>query len=174
MNDELGDRVVYNPRGRNAENDLAACILQAAHVFMMDSRLVWVRGGPLVQVNRDAVAELCRRFIVTAHPVNRGTEAEPDWAVDYRPFAPDELTIRNLIRESLPKHAPAVRPEAAPLPEVVDQRVYDPQTELERAAGRRASAKWAASGSNVRLQQEIEAGQRAAARQRAQGQAGST
>jgi len=39
MNDELNGRVVYAPRGRNAEDDLAACILQAAHIFMMDGQL---------------------------------------------------------------------------------------------------------------------------------------
>jgi hypothetical protein len=170
--DVLGDRVVYNPRGRNAEDDLAACILQAAQVFMMDGQVIWITDGKRVPINRDAVTALCRRFIVTAHPVNRGTEAEPDWAVDYRPFAPDELTIRNLIRESLPKRAPAVRPEAAPPPpEAVEVRVHDPQTELEMAAGRRTSARWAALGSAERTQQERERGAEVIARHRARGTA---
>ena len=170
MNDELGDRVIYNPRGRNAEDDLAACIMQAAPIFMMDGRLVWVRGGPLTLINRDAVIELCGRFIVTEHPVNRGTEAEPDWVVEYRQFVPDELMVRNLIRESLPRRAPVVWPEAAPPPPEPEPQVLLPETEIEIAAGKRTAARWAGLGSKERLQQEIEAGQRAAARHKAQGQ----
>ena len=82
MNDESNGRIVYSPRGRNAEDDLAACILRAAKIFMMDGQLVWVKGGPLVPVVRDVVIELCGRFVVTEHPVNRGTEAEPDWVLN--------------------------------------------------------------------------------------------
>ena len=168
MNDELGDRVIYNPRGRNAEDDLAACIMQAAPIFMMDGRLVWVRGGPLTLINRDAVIELCGRFIVTEHPVNRGTEAEPDWVVEYRQFVPDELMVRNLIRESLPRRAPVVWPEAAPPPPEPEVRIYDPKTQAEMAAGERLVARYASGGAE-RRQQELEAGQWAAAKHRSRG-----
>ena len=160
-NDALDGRVVYSPRGRNAEDDLAACILRAAKIFMMDGQLVWVKGGPLVPVVRDVVIELCGRFVVTEHPVNRGTEAEPDWAVEYRAFAPTELTIRNLIRESLPKRAPVVQPEAAQRVEEEPQLLPDDHPEV--VAGRRAAAKYAEAG-DARLHEEMDAGQRTAAR----------
>ena len=44
-NDELGDRVVYAPRGRNAEDDLAACILKATRIFLMDGGCFWAAMG---------------------------------------------------------------------------------------------------------------------------------
>ena len=50
--------------------------------------------------------------MVTKRPVNRGTESEPNWAVESRPFEPTELTIRNLIRESLPTRVTVVQAEA--------------------------------------------------------------
>jgi hypothetical protein len=162
MNDELGDRVVYAPRGRNAEDDLAACILAAAKIFQMDGQLVWITDGKRVPVFRGTVVELCRRFIVTAHPVNRGTEAEPNWVVEYRAFEPTELTIRNLIRESLPKRAPVVQPEATPRPPKAAGPGL-PDDHPEMIAGRRVAAKYTETG-NEQLRQEMEAGQRTAAR----------
>jgi hypothetical protein len=170
-NNELGGRAVYNPRGRNAEDDLAACILQAATVFTMDGQVVWIADGKKTPVFRDAVIELCRRFIVTAHPVNRGTETEPNWVVEYRPFVPPELMVRNLVRESLPRRAPVVWPEAAPPPPPPPEVPLSDHP--EHVAGRRTAAKWAERGSSTRLQQEIETGQHAAAKYRAaQGQPG--
>jgi hypothetical protein len=168
MNDELGDRVVYNPRGKNAEDDLAACILQAAPIFQMDGQVVWIIDGKRAPVFRDVVYELCRRFIVTARPVNHGTEAEPDWVVEYRPFVPDELMVRNLVRESLPRRAPVVWPEAAPPPPEPEVRIYDPKTQAEMAAGERLVARYASGGAE-RRQQELEAGQWAAAKHRSRG-----
>jgi hypothetical protein len=160
MNDELGDRVVYAPRGRNAEDDLADCILRAAKIFWMDGQLVWITDGRRVPVVRDVVVELCRRFVVTEHPVNHGTEAEPNWVVERRPVVPNELTIRNLIRESLPRRAPVVQPEAAPIP--AEPMVLRPDDDPEVMAGRRAVARHGEIGSE-RLREEIEAGQRRAA-----------
>ena len=118
MNDELGNRVVYAPRGRNAEDDLAACILRAAKIFMMDGQLAWIADGKRVPVVRDVVIELCRQFVVTEHPVER----DGKWIVERRPFVPDELKVRNLIRESLPKRAPVVQAEAPPKPQEKPQR----------------------------------------------------
>jgi hypothetical protein len=169
MNEELGDRVIFNPRGKSREDDLADCILRAAPVFFMDGQTVWITDGKRVPIFRDVVYELCRRFVVTARPVERGGK----WAVEYRPFVPDQLMVQNLIRESLPKRAPVVLPEVAPPPPEPELRIYDEKTLLEIAAGKRAAARWAGLGSSERLQQEIEAGQRAVARAAArQGSAG--
>jgi hypothetical protein len=143
MNDELGDRIVYSPRGRQAEDDLAECMVRAAHIFWMGGQLVWITDGRRVPVVRDVVIELCRRFVVTAHPINRGTEAEPNWVIEYRPVVPTELTVRNLIRESLPKRVPMVQPEVAPTaPEPMLPVVHDPKTLAEIAAGQRRSAQF--------------------------------
>jgi hypothetical protein len=141
MNDELNGRVVYSPRGRNAEDDLAACILQAAHVFMMDGQLTWIADGKRVPVFRDVVYELCQRFVVTEHPVNRAGK----WIVERQPVVPDELMVRNLIRESLPKRAPVVQP-------VVERPQEEPPVMLpddhpEVVAGRRTAARHASTGS---------------------------
>jgi hypothetical protein len=157
MNDELGDRVVYSPRGRNAEDDLAACILQATHIFMMDGQLVWITDGKRVPVFRDVMIELCRRFVVTEHPVER----DGKWVVELRPFVPDELMVRNLIRESLPKRVTVVRPEAAPA--LAPEAPGLPDDHPEVAAGRRQLARHAEQG-NSRLQEELEAGRMATAR----------
>jgi hypothetical protein len=157
MNDELGDRVVYAPRGRNTEDDLADCILRAAHIFWMNGQLVWIVDEKRVPVFRDAVIEICRRFVVTAHPVERGGK----WWIEYRPVTPTELTVRNLIRESLPKRAPIVQAETAPpAPEPTPML---PDDHPEVVAGRRALARHAAVG-DERLREELAAGQRAAAR----------
>jgi hypothetical protein len=163
MNDEPGDRVVYAPRGRNAEDDLAACILRAAQIFMMDGQLVWIAGGKRVPVVRNVVVELCRRFVVTEHPVNRGTEAEPNWIVERRPVAPGELTIRNLIRESLPRRAPVVWPEAAPIPPEAPRRgLPDDHPETREGLARHAEV------GGERLRAEIAGGQQTAARHQRQ------
>jgi hypothetical protein len=156
MNEELNGRVVYSPRGRNAEDDLAACILAAAHIFWMDGQLVWITDGKRVPVFRDAVIELCRRYVVTAHPVER----DGMWVIEYRPVVPTELTIRNLIRESLPKRVTVVQPEAAPRP--AEPVAMLPDDHPEVVAGRRAQARHAAIG-NEQLRAEIEAGQRRSA-----------
>jgi hypothetical protein len=156
-NDELGDRVVYAPRGRQAEDDLAGCILRAAHIFFMDGQLVWITDGRRVPVFRDVVIELCRRFIVTEHPVER----DGKWTVERRPFTPTELTVRNLIRESLPKRVTVVQAEA---PQRVEEpqtpQAMTPETEIEIAAGQRSLARHA----GVQLPEEIAAGARAASR----------
>jgi hypothetical protein len=153
MNDESDGRVVYSPRGRNAEDDLAACILRAAKIFMMDDRLVWITDGKRVPVFRDVVIELCRRFVVTEMPVER----DGKWIVERRPFVPDELMVRNLIRESLPKRAPIVQPEAAPIP--AEPPVTLPDDHPDLVAGRRALARYAGGASGERTRQEIERGQ---------------
>ena len=150
MNDELNGRVVYAPRGRNAEDDLAACILQAAHIFRMDGQLVWITDGRRVPVVRDVVVELCRRFVVTEHPVER----DGKWIVERRPFVPTELMVRNLIRESLPKRAPVVQPEAAPRPQ---EKPQVPSNPIEAARGAQVLARYAEPGGG-RLRQEIEKG----------------
>ena len=105
---------------------------------------VWVTDGKLVPVFRGTVIELCRRFVVTEHPVNRGTESEPNWAVEHRAVVPDELTIRNLIRGSLPKRVTIVRPEAAPAP--AEPAVMLPDDHPEVVAGRRQLARHANAG----------------------------
>ena len=153
MNDELNGRVVYAPRGRNAEDDLAACILQAAHIFMMDGQLVWITDGRRVPVVRDVVVELCRRFVVTEHPVER----DGKWIVERRPVVPDELMVRNLIRESLPRRARVVWPEAAPPPQAPEPVVIT--NPIEHAAGQRALARHAGGASGERTRQEIARGQ---------------
>jgi hypothetical protein len=159
MNDELNGRIVYSPRGRNAEDDLAACILQAARIFWMNGQLTWITDGKRVPVVRNAVIEICRRFIVTEHPVNRGTEAEPNWVVERRPFVPNELMVRNLIRESLPRRAPMVQAEAPPR---VEEAPQAPSNPLEAARGAQELARYA-EPEGGRLRQEIETGQRRAA-----------
>jgi hypothetical protein len=151
-NDALDGRVVYSPRGRNAEDHLADCILRAARIFMMDGQLVWITDGKRVPVVRTAVIELCRRFVVTEHPVNRAGK----WIVERQPVVPDELMVRNLIRESLPKRAPVVQP-------VVERPQEEPPVMLpddhpEIVAGRRELARHREQGSE-RTRGEIERGQ---------------
>jgi hypothetical protein len=124
---------------------------------MMGGQLVWITDGKRVPVFRDVVVELCRRFVVTEHPVER----DGKWEVERRPFVPTELTVRNLIRESLPKRAPVVQPEAAPAP--AEPAVLLPDDHPEVVAGRRTAARHAGLGGD-RLQEESEAGRRTAAR----------
>jgi hypothetical protein len=110
-----------------------------------------------VPVSRSVVLEICRRFVVTRHPVNKGTIAAPDWVIEYRPFVPDELTVRNLIRESLPRRAPVAQAEAAPAPAEPVAMLPDDHPEI--MAGRRAAARHAMVG-DERLKEEIAAGER--------------
>jgi hypothetical protein len=156
MNAQLDDRQVYAPRGRNAEDDLADCILRAAKIFMMDGRLVWIADGQCRPVVRTAVIELCRRYVVTEHPVER----DGKWIVERRPFVPTELMVRNLIRESLPKQVPVVQPEMVERPQEEPQVLSNP---IEAEAGRRALARHGAAAGE-RLREEMEAGQRTLAK----------
>jgi hypothetical protein len=140
MNNGLDGRVVYSPRGRNAEDDLAECMVAATDIFLIGDQLIWIDGGRYIPVVRQVVLEICRRFVVTKHPVNRGTEAKPDWVVERRPVIPNELTVRNLIRESLPRRAPVVQPEAPPMPQEAPQVPSNP---VEAARGAEVLARYA-------------------------------
>jgi hypothetical protein len=153
--DQLDDRQVYAPRGRNAEDDLADCILRAAKIFWMDGQSTWITDGKRVPVFRDTVVELCRRFVVTEHPVER----DGKWIVERRPFVPTELMVRNLIRESLPRRAPVVQAEAQPKPQE-EPRV--PSNPIEAARGAQVAARYAEPGGE-RTRQEIERGQQRSA-----------
>jgi hypothetical protein len=94
-----------------------------------------------------------RRFIVTRQPVNRGT----DWVVERRPFVPGELTIRNLIKESLPRRATVVQVEAPPPP---PEKAALPSNPIEAEAGRKVLERYGQTGTP----QEAEAGRRTAAK----------
>jgi hypothetical protein len=56
MNDGLDGRVVYSPRGRNAEDDLAECMVAATDIFLIGGQLIWINGGRYIPVVRQAAA----------------------------------------------------------------------------------------------------------------------
>jgi hypothetical protein len=74
---------------------LAEAIAKSANLFNQGGRLVWLHEGEL-RPREDVLGELIRRHVVTKHPVHRGAKG---WGVEYRPFEPDEKTIRALLTE---------------------------------------------------------------------------
>ena len=75
---------------------LAEAIAKSANLFNQGGRLVWLHEGELRPVRGNVLGDLIRMHVVTKHPVHRGAEG---WGVEYRPFEPDEKTIRALLTE---------------------------------------------------------------------------
>jgi len=97
---KLNGRTVWERRGEDPYEDLNAlsdAVAKSAHIRVHEGRLVLFEAGARRILNREILAELIRSRIVTEHWVNRGTEAEPRWEIEYRPVEPDERTIRSLL-----------------------------------------------------------------------------
>jgi hypothetical protein len=97
MDDKLGDRKEYRPRGRDPREDL--CTLadtiagSEAGLFNEDGALIWIVAGERVMVTLAALRKICARYLVTRHQ----RKTANGWEVEYRPYEPDEMTLRTLL-----------------------------------------------------------------------------
>jgi hypothetical protein len=97
MTDELGNRKLYRPRGRDPIEDLcllADCIAaSSADLFAMDDGVVWIVGGKRLTVNPNVLREICLMSVVTKHP----RETAAGWNVEFRAHDPDQTTLHALV-----------------------------------------------------------------------------
>jgi hypothetical protein len=97
MKDAPGGRSIYIPRGRNPLEDLnilADCIAASdADLFNQDEGAIWITAGKRVPVNPNTLREICKKYVVTKHP----RETAGGWEVAFRPYEPDEMTLRALL-----------------------------------------------------------------------------
>jgi hypothetical protein len=102
MTDELGNRQLYRPRGRDPIEDLcllADCIA-ASDADLFDQgggRTVGIDNGMVVGVNPAILLGIITRHIAIKVPVNHGTESQPAWKVEVQPYQPDNATVVALI-----------------------------------------------------------------------------
>jgi len=97
MDDKLGDRKLYLPRGRDPREDLC-CLADTiagseAGLFNEDETPIWIVAGERVTVTLAALRKICTRYLVTRHQ----RKTADGWEVEYRPYEPDEMTLRALI-----------------------------------------------------------------------------
>jgi hypothetical protein len=98
MDDKLGDRKLYLPRGRDSREDLC-CLADTiagseAGLFNEDEAPIWIVAGERVMVTPAALRKICTRYLVTRHQ----RKTADGWEVEYRPYEPDEMTLRALLR----------------------------------------------------------------------------
>jgi hypothetical protein len=102
MTDELGNRQLYRPRGRNQIEDLnilADCIA-ASDADLFDQgggRVVGIDQGTVVGVTPAILLGIIAKNVAIKVPVNHGTESQPDWKVEIQPYQPDDATVVALI-----------------------------------------------------------------------------
>jgi hypothetical protein len=78
-------------------NSLADALAENVDLFNLDGSPILVRGGQIIPVTLNTLHEIIPQFIATKELVNRGTETNPNWIVDYVPYAPDPRTLRDLF-----------------------------------------------------------------------------
>src|SRR5262249_44455724 len=78
-------------------NTLSAALAENCDLINLNGNPVWVNQGRLVPLTLNLVHELVPRFVATRELVNRGTEQNPNWVLEYIPFQPDPRTIRDLF-----------------------------------------------------------------------------
>jgi hypothetical protein len=97
VNDELGNRRLYVPRGRDPVEDLnilADCIAASdADLFEQNGAVVLLDRGVPVRVNPATLRETIMKHVVTKGLVSRADK----WQVEYSPCQPDEMTLRALL-----------------------------------------------------------------------------
>jgi hypothetical protein len=97
MNDELGKRRLYVPRGRDPVEDLnilADCIAASdADLFEQNGAVVLLDKGRPVMVTPAILRETIKTHVKIKQMVNHGTV----WKVEYSPCQPDEMTLRALL-----------------------------------------------------------------------------
>jgi hypothetical protein len=91
-------RQVYIPRNRDSVEDLcclADCIAGSkADLFNDGGRIILLGAAERVEVNgTDLLSKIIMKVVVTKHPVNRADK----WEVEYRPYQPDDKTLRALL-----------------------------------------------------------------------------
>jgi hypothetical protein len=90
MNEKAPEtREVFVWYGRDGDQSrLTAVIARRAitELFNEDGQLVRLHAGRLVPVNKEDMREIITRHVKTLRPVNRGTDSEPQWEVDFYSF----------------------------------------------------------------------------------------
>jgi hypothetical protein len=166
------NRKIWQATEARTFTEALVSVPERVHLFSEDGELkVFLDGGVHV-LNAERLHRVIHENCATKHLVTREGKLE----IEFRPAEAGAMVIQEMLRNrkedgGLRGRVPDILVEAPrqapPPPEPLSNHP-------EAVAGRRTAAKWAELGSNARLQEEIAAGQRAAAKHRAQGQAGST
>jgi hypothetical protein len=97
MEAEMDDeRKIYARRGPTAGfqdpdaeiSHLADTVAAALErkVVVQDGQLIWIDKGQRIGVSMDILDKLISANVVTQRLVNRGTEAEPNWILEFAPL----------------------------------------------------------------------------------------
>jgi len=78
-------------------NCLADAVAEYTDIFNQNGNPVWLRQGQLVPVTINILHEIIPQHIALKELVNRGTETNPSWVVEYVPYVPDPRTVRDLF-----------------------------------------------------------------------------
>jgi hypothetical protein len=113
----MDTREIFLWHGRNPDEDAkrltaAVAAKTAGELFRVDGSVNHIRDGNFVMVNKYTMAEIVARHIRTCRLVNRGTDAEPKWEVEFYAFAfpasgnlaqgPNEKTLIDMMTALVP------------------------------------------------------------------------
>jgi hypothetical protein len=76
---------------------LADAVAETAEIYNRNGQLVWLTGGQLVPLSRDALREIITQHVAIKQLVNNGSAAEPTWTSAFVPLIPDEKILRTLL-----------------------------------------------------------------------------
>jgi hypothetical protein len=109
MNEKAPDtREVFLWRGRDDDLTRLTEVVAAktkTELFNEDGQLVRLHGGRLVPVNKEGMREIVTRHVKTLRPVNRGTDSEPHWEVDFYSFGFPPVGTKNDVNRGLNEKA---------------------------------------------------------------------
>src|SRR5215470_10362527 len=107
MDDGLNGRKIYARRGPTAGfqdadaeiNHLADTVAAALErkVVVQDGHLIWIDKGQRIGVSMDILDKLISANVVTQKLVNKGTEAEPNWVLEFAPLKLPGHVLRALF-----------------------------------------------------------------------------
>ena len=78
-------------------NSLADALAENVDLFNQNGNPILLTQGQLVPVTINVLHEIIPRHIATKELINRGTQNEPTWVVEYIPYVPDPRTVRDLF-----------------------------------------------------------------------------
>jgi len=107
MDDALNGRRIYARRGPTAGfqdadaeiNHLADVVATALErkVIVQNGHLFWLDKGQRIGVSMDILDKLISANVVTQKLVNKGTEAEPNWVLEFAPLKLPGPVLRTLF-----------------------------------------------------------------------------
>src|SRR5262249_16555271 len=86
--------VALDPYVNAFTNTLADALAEVAPLYNVNGALCRLTNGKLTRINPQLLSELIAQHIAVHELVNRGTDADPNWTIEYTPLVlkPQNLT----------------------------------------------------------------------------------